>query len=209
MRRMCSVALLAAVGLGVASGLVAAQGPAYFAVRARALEAAGPRTAPMADAPALALRDLFVWPVGPRGLEYTDAARSLEGTEVAIEGFMVLSATLEPGRFMLATMPVKLHDEEMGPCDDLPGATVFVDVPQADGKVVGFVPGRLRVVGTLSLGTREEPAGRMSAVRLTLNSAAALTRVGDERHFSALALIDQGEAQRRLGHHHHDHGHDH
>lgn len=209
MRRVCSLALLAAVGLAAVSGPVMAQGPAYFAARARVLEAAGPRTAPMADAPTLALRDLFVSPVGPRGLEYTDAARSLEGTEVAIEGFMVLSATLEPGRFMLATMPVKLHDEEMGPCDDLPGATVFVDVPQADGKVVSYVPGRLRVVGTLSLGTREEPAGRYSAARLTLSSRGALTRVGDELHLSALALIDQGEAQRRLGHHHHDHGHDH
>lgn len=209
MRRVCSGALLAAIGLGVAAGPAMAQGSAYFAARARALEAAGPRSAPMADAPALALRDIFVTPVGPRGLEYTDAARSLEGTVVAIEGYMVLSATLEPGRFMLATMPVKLHDEEMGPCDDLPGATVFVDVPQADGQVVAFVPGLLRAVGTLSLGTREEPAGRVSAVRLTLSSAQALTRVGDERHFSALALIDQGEAQRRLGHHHHDHGHDH
>ena len=209
MRRMCSGALLAAIGLGGACGPAMAQGSAYFAARARALEAVGPRTAPMAEAPALALSDIFVSPVGPRGLEYTDEARSHEGTEVAIEGFMVLSATLEPGRFMLAPVAVKLHDEEMGPCDDLPGATVFVDVPQADGKVVAYVPGRLRVVGTLSLGAREEPAGRFSAVRLALHSSGALTRVGDEWHLSALALIDQGEAQRRLGHHHHDHGHDH
>lgn len=209
MRRMCSGALLATIGLGVATGPAMAQGSAYFAARARSLEAAGPRTAPMADAPALALSDIFVSPVGPRGLEYTELARSLEGQEVAIEGFMVLSATLEPGRFMLAPVAVKLHDEEMGPCDDLPGATVFVDVPDANGKVVSYVPGRLRVVGTLSLGTREEPAGRFSAVRLTLHSSGALTRVGDDWHLSALALIDQGEAQRRLGHHDHDHGHDH
>lgn len=203
------VLVVSAAGLATGTRPSLGQGAAYFAARARALEAAGPRQTPHVDAPTLALGDIFVSPVGPRGLEYTDAARSLEGTEVAIEGFMVLSATLEPGRFMLAPVAVKLHDEEMGPCDDLPGATVFVDVPQADGRVVAFVPGPVRVVGTLSLGTRGEPAGRISAVRLTLASPGALTRVGDERHLSALALIDRGEAQRRLGHHHHDHGHDH
>jgi hypothetical protein len=47
---------------------------------------------------------------------------------------------------------------------------MLVLVPQAAKQVIPFTPGRLALTGTLSVGSREEPDGRVFHARLTLDA---------------------------------------
>ena len=117
---------------------------------------------------ALQFSEFFERPVGPRGLVYSEKLRRLQGLRVRVLGHMVRREGAPPGTLLLTPYPVQLHDLEYGLADDLPPNTLFVTVPDAEGEVP-FSPGLLLLTGRLEIGSREEPDGRMSAVRLVLD----------------------------------------
>jgi hypothetical protein len=111
----------------------------------------------------------FYDPIGPYGLKYSQKLSGLDGKRVRILGYMVQQGSPAPGVLLLTPVPLKLHEEEYGLADDLPPATVHVFVPTSRDQVVPFTPGLLLLTGTLSIGNREEPDGRISTVRLYLD----------------------------------------
>lgn len=121
------------------------------------------------DAVGLAWKDFYRQPVGPLGLEPTPLLLSLDNKPVRLQGYMVKEEEPEAGTFLLTSLPVSLAEKEDGPADDLPPATVFVHVPEADrDNVVPYRAGLWELEGILSLGNREESGGRVSYVRLML-----------------------------------------
>ncbi len=86
---------------------------------------------------------------------------------------MVKQETPKPGLFLLAPVPVKLEEDEMGLADDLPATVVHV-ISGTNLPPVRFTPGRLCVTGKLSLGTREEADGRLSSIRVFLDRSPTL-----------------------------------
>lgn len=119
----------------------------------------------------LEFRDLYRMPVGPRGLEYSDAARRLAGRKVRLLGYMARPDRPQLGFLLLAPYPFVLHEDEYGMADDLPGTVVHVLLPERSKEPVPFTPGALLLTGTLELGARPMPDGRVSHVRLILDSA--------------------------------------
>src|SRR5436190_3112155 len=60
-----------------------------------------PRKSPAASGfVELKFEDFFASPVGPRGLEFTEKVRSLDGKRVRIVGFMVRQEKPSPGVFI-------------------------------------------------------------------------------------------------------------
>jgi hypothetical protein len=118
----------------------------------------------------LRFSEFFVSPVGERGLELTEKLKALDGKRVRILGYMVREEHAQQGSFLLTPVPVQLHDHDSALADDLPCATARVMVP--GHRPVLYTPQFLLLTGTLSLGNREEPDGRISLVRLTLDISA-------------------------------------
>ncbi len=117
---------------------------------------------------ALRFDEFFVKPVGPRGLVLTERIRGLHGERVRVLGYMARRDAAPPGTLLLAPHPVQLHDHEYGLADDLPPATLLVMVP-GETRELPHTPGPLLLTGRLELGSREEPDGRVSIVRLVLD----------------------------------------
>jgi hypothetical protein len=113
--------------------------------------------------------DFFVQPMGRRGLEFTEKVRDLDGQRVRILGFMVRQENAPPGVFLLAPIPVELHERESD-CfiDNLPAAVLHVFMPPP-AKPVPHTPGLMLLTGILSLGNRLEADGRVSVARLALD----------------------------------------
>ncbi len=126
------------------------------------------------DVTDLKFGEFFKMPIGPRGLDPSEKLLSLAGKRVRIVGYMVRQETPAAGVFMLVPLPVALGDEDEALSDDLPASTVFVHVGQAaqseSSKPVPHYAGLLRLTGTLSLGSFDEPDGHVSTVRLQLDS---------------------------------------
>ena len=119
----------------------------------------------------LEMGDLFVKPVGPRGLSLTERAKALQGKRVRVAGYMVRQEDPLPGVFLLTREPLAILDHEGG-LSDLPTDHVRVLVPGADGAAaIPFTRRRLLLTGVLSLGNRAEGDGSVSVVRLTLDRA--------------------------------------
>jgi len=116
----------------------------------------------------LKFSEFFVQPVGDRGLQFTDKLVKLNGQRVRILGCMVRQEVGTPGKFLLAPLPVQLHEHD-GFADDLPPSTVHVFVPAFRGQPVPYTPQLLLLTGMLSVGNRDEGDGRISIVRLTLD----------------------------------------
>jgi len=108
-------------------------------------------------------------PIGPRGLEYSDKLRALDGRRVRLLGNMVKQSRPLPWTLLLSPVPVTLHETEYGFAEDLPANVVHVFTERNATPLVPFTPGLLLLTGTLSVGNREEPDGRVSAVRLALD----------------------------------------
>jgi len=122
----------------------------------------------------LEFKDFFKHPVGPRGLELTDKLRRLDGKRVRLTGHMVRQHHgSRPGSFLLTAVPVTLDEDEFGQCDELPASTTLILVPAAKDGVIPHQRGGVVVVGTLSVGSREEAAGRVFHARLRLDDEAA------------------------------------
>jgi hypothetical protein len=128
----------------------------------------GPPPPGVAD---LKFNELFKLPIGPRGLEPTDKLLGLDGKRVRIFGYMVNAEEPAPGPFILAPLAVSTAEKEDGPADDLPATVVFVHLAQGEREIIPHVSGLLKLTGVLSLGPKEEPDGRVSAVRLLADPA--------------------------------------
>lgn len=113
--------------------------------------------------------EFFQTPVGPRGLEYTDAIRGLDGKRVRILGYMARRTSMQWGRFLLTPIPVQMHDAEYGLADDLPPATLLVEMPPRMQTVVSHTPGLMLLTGILRLGNFELPDDRTLNVKLELD----------------------------------------
>ena len=126
-----------------------------------------------APAPELSFRDFFHLPVGPTGLALSERLRQAQGQTVRLVGYMVQQENPLPGRFMLTPRPVQMSEHADGDADDLPPATVtvYLDPSQSDWKLP-HTRGLVAVTGELAVGRLEESDGRVSWVRLRLNSEA-------------------------------------
>lgn len=124
---------------------------------------------PPAGVTHLRFQEIFA-PIGRRGLEFSEKARSLAGCRVRILGYMVRQDRPQPGMLLLSPIPVQLHESEYGLADDLPPSTIHVSVPDLRDQIVHYTRGPLLLTGTLSLGNQEEGNGRISVIRLTLDA---------------------------------------
>ena len=127
------------------------------------------RLASNAGVTELKFSELFVSPVGPRGLTLTEKLASVHGKRVRMVGYMVEQHGAVPGKFIFAPMPVQLHDHDSALADDLPPAVVHVTVPTCLGREVPYAPGLMVLSGILAVGHHEEVDGRMSLVRMELD----------------------------------------
>lgn len=120
-------------------------------------------------------------PVGPRGLEYTDKLRALDGKRVRLLGHMVKQSRPMPWTLLLAPVPLSLHESEYGFAEDMPATVVHVFTQRNASPIVPFTPGLVLLTGTLSVGNRQEPDGRVSSVRLNLDPPDAGQRAAPAR----------------------------
>ena len=125
---------------------------------------------PMPEPAAAELKfgDMFKRPVGPRGLEPSAKLLALDGQRVRLVGYMARQAAeLDvPGLMILVPLPVALGDEDESFADDLPASAAYIHLAGSPGALLPYQPGLLSLTGTLELGPRAEPDGRVSFVRL-------------------------------------------
>lgn len=182
-RRLFTAVAMAALAVMASSAVRAhdsdpgpAPTPPALAVRA----ALPPLPAGVAE---LRFADLFKRPVGPRGLEPSVRLLALAGQPVRVVGHMAAAALPMAGRLVLAPMPVELGDEDEHLADDLPPQAVFVHLTgSAASRTPPHYPGLLALTGTLELGSREEPDGHVSTIRLRLDPAASAACLPESTH---------------------------
>ena len=148
-------------------------------VRASAFGVRGELGAAAAGVADLKFRDFFRLPIGPAGLEPTERLLALDGKRVRLVGYMVEREESVPGTLILAPLPLATAESEDGAADDLPAAVAYVHLDGAAPRSLPYLPGLLRLTGTLQVGVREEADGRASTVRLQLDarSSRALLRL--------------------------------
>jgi hypothetical protein len=116
--------------------------------------------------------ELYKMPVGPEGLEPSEAILSLEQQRVSLFGYVVAQNPIVPGRMILSPLPISIDDEDESLADDLPPTVVFVHFDPNNSliqKLVNQPSGTLlKVRGILSVGQQEEVDGRVSSIRLTI-----------------------------------------
>ena len=174
-RAVAAIVLIAALSAACAHEAAPIKHAAH-AINVPALLAVnGPLDAPPKGVAELKFRDVFKLPAGAKGLEPTDTLRKLDGKRVRIVGFMVRQSPASKGTFLLSPLPVSLGDEDEGLADDLPPATLGIDLDaKARDLAVPFLPGLLQFTGTLHVGMRADPAtGRATPAQLTLDVAPA------------------------------------
>ena len=123
--------------------------------------------------PLLHFADFFQQPIGPRGAQMTQTLLAANGQHVRLSGYMVQQERAALGHFMLTPRPVRMSEHADGDADDLPAAwaMVYLDASQKD-FAVPYTRGLIEVRGVLSVGRLEERDGRVSWVRLQLDSDA-------------------------------------
>jgi len=153
----------------------------------------------------LKFAEFYKTPVGPRGLEPGERLKGLDGKKVRLSGFFVFedwstcSCTpttapaangrhvtmtpgwmkhVIPGRAMLAPVPTAVSLGHYDLCDDLPPQVAYLHIASHFGEPVYYQPGYFTVTGTLGLGNKNEPDGRISFVRLLVEGDADIVRVG-------------------------------
>ncbi|MFN0121997.1 MAG: hypothetical protein ACKV2V_15995 [Blastocatellia bacterium] len=128
--------------------------------------AAPPRTR---EATPLAFAEFFTQEAG--ALWPTAKLLSLRGKRVALTGYMAEMENVPEGAFYLCARPVSC-DESGGGGGCLPVEHALVIIPSARGKAMGHLSRPLTVIGTLEVGNQSDAEGRVSAVRLRINSPA-------------------------------------
>jgi hypothetical protein len=115
----------------------------------------------------LKFRELFRMPVGPRGLEPSDALLSANGKRVRLIGFMVREEAGAHDGFLMTSVPVATSDEDEGLADDLPPAMVRIIYAAPKRHAIPYLPGLLQISGTLHLQSHLDSASqRISAIQL-------------------------------------------
>lgn len=126
-----------------------------------------------ADSVRLRMSEFFQFPVGPKGLQISPALREAQGKKVSLQGYVVQQEVAAPGQFLLTPRPVQMSQHADGEADDLPPATVLVSLPaEQQDWLVAYTRGLVELVGVLDVGRQEGPDGRVSWVRLQLDSEA-------------------------------------
>lgn len=137
----------------------------------------------------IAMEEIFNFPAGPRGLEYSAKAKSLDGTKVSVRGHMVRHAHADPQVFLFAPTRLVLFQAENGTADDLPPFALHVITEKAPtGQAARYLREELQLLGTLQLGPRQEIDGRISHARLLLDYAIAPGTHQEVPILSSLAL---------------------
>lgn len=113
--------------------------------------------------------EFFQSPVGPKGLELSPRLRELSGQRVRILGYQVKQSRPTPWTLMLAPMPLVSNEVEFGLAEDLPPSVVRVILPRGHQPLTPHSRGLFLLTGRLEVGSREEPDGRHSLVRLHLD----------------------------------------
>lgn len=117
--------------------------------------------------------EFFQFPVGPRGLEINPSLMRAQGQRVALQGYLVQQEVAAPGQFLLTPRPVQMSQHADGQADDLPPSTVLVWLPaEQQDWMVAYRRGLVEVVGVLDIGRQEGSDGRVTWVRLQLDSDA-------------------------------------
>jgi hypothetical protein len=114
----------------------------------------------------LAFQELFVSPVGPRGLEYTAKSQRLAGQKVKMTGHMVRHYHDDPRVFLFTATPNTHDQREYMLADSLPVSLVHVFLEARPGQAPDWRPRSITVYGTLEAGPQQEVDGRVSHVRL-------------------------------------------
>ena len=151
----------------------------------------------------LRFSEFFRQPIGPRGLEYTEKLRQLEGRRVRILGYMVRQEQPVDHGFLLSPVPLTLHESEYGLADDLPVTALHVFTARDLPARVPHTPGPLLLTGKLSLGNRRETDGRTSVARLHLDPPTPEQKQAAEQAVATL------EKEKRSPGHHNPAGHSH
>ena len=126
---------------------------------------AAPASKDAATPAPLKFGEIFKMPVGPKGLEPTDATRALDGKRVRLVGYVVAQEGDSP-TLLLSPLPLMVGDEDEGLADDVPPTAVTVH--PASKKALPKVSGLVEVVGVLALGGRQDAAtGRVTSIHIT------------------------------------------
>lgn len=134
----------------------------------------------------LKFSEFFRQPIGPRGFEYTEKLRSLEGRRIRIFGYMVRQELPVDHGFLLSPVPLTLHESEYGLADDLPVTALHVFTTKDLPARIPHTPGPMLLTGKLSLGNRNEADGRTSVVRLHLDPPTPEQKQAAEQAVAAL-----------------------
>jgi hypothetical protein len=184
---LCLLGLLATAAFFFISGPAANSAAATTPARPAGDPAAVLPEETLATYSPLAMEEIFRTPAGPKGLEYTDKAKSLDGKKVQVTGHMVRHAHADPRVFLFAPRRMVLFQAEFGTADDLPPYALHVISANApEGKAARYLRDEIRVMGTLQLGPRQEIDGRISHVRLLLDH---VTNPGDSKEIPVLASL--------------------
>jgi hypothetical protein len=115
--------------------------------------------------------EIFVKPAGPKGMEFTEKARSLDGKKVQVKGFMVRYPHPDPALFVFNSCQMFLNFAEYRLADSLPPEAIHVITEVPEGKAYSFYKEEMILLGTIEYGPRTEMDGRISHVRLRLDHA--------------------------------------
>ena len=119
----------------------------------------------------ISFHDFFQRPVSSEGLLLKEQILQAQGRQVRLTGYMVQQEKIAPGQFLLAQRPVLISQHADGEADDLPPATVLVELAcEQQNQFVAYKRGLIDVVGELDVGRKEDNDGRVSWVRLRMPS---------------------------------------
>jgi hypothetical protein len=124
---------------------------------------------PVVTAQEIRFKDFFRWPVGPLGLEPTEALKLANNRKVQLLGYMVSQEKPPTGQFLLTPLPIRTSEEADGDADDLPANAVAVLLP--DSVALRPVPhqrGLMKLTGILKVGRHQLADGRIVWVRLLI-----------------------------------------
>jgi hypothetical protein len=114
----------------------------------------------------LTFDEIYVLPAGPKGLEFTEKTKGLNGGKVRMEGFMVKHYHDDPAIFLFTAVPAVHNQVEYMLADSLPTSLVHVIMDVRPGDAPVWKPQRITVMGTLETGAHQEIDGRVSHIRL-------------------------------------------
>ena len=124
--------------------------------------------------PRIQFSEIFETPIGMSGMNYSPKILALDGQWIEIIGYMIRDeSTSQVGEFLLSFRPLNLHTHSDGQADDLPAATVMVqlDTEHQDWRIP-YQSRLLKLNGFLKLGRYESKDGRVVWIRLQLTSDA-------------------------------------